>query len=303
MSTNRCVWLTPLFILLATALACSRFPILVVETPATATLSAPSEQTVIAEPNDQPESQSPTAEPLEQPASEIGQPSCDRANFSYNGVCLTIDSAVAQSGNGETVAAMPPQPDGAWWDVNPEYRRITLNGYVLNDTFHTPAINIYPIKDYAAMAEGAATALKDLNALLQNQPASPGETLPFLPTWNAGQVFHCCTAYIKFQNGTGVRYLTEYAQYAAPANNHDLFYSFQGLTADGNWYISAILPISNTILPASYDSLDAADMEKITQDYESYREAIVKTLEDQPAETFKPLLSQLDGMIASLLVQ
>jgi hypothetical protein len=293
-----------LFILLATALACSRFPILAAETPATgATPSAPPVQTVIAEPNGQPESQSPTAAPTAQPPAEIAQPSCDRANFSYNGVCLTIDAVVAQSGNGETVAAMLPQPDGAWWDVNPEYRRITLNGYVLNDTFHTPAINIYPIKEYAAMAEGAAAALKDLTALLQNRSASPTETLPFLPPWNAGQVFHCCTAFVAFQNGTGIRYLTEYAQYAAPANNHDLFYTFQGLTADGNWYVSAVFPISNTILPPSFESVSAEEMDKIAQDYEPYRDAIISTLENQPADTFKPLISQLDGMIASLLVQ
>jgi len=44
-------------------------------------------------------------------------------------------------------------------------------------------------------------------------------------------------------------------------------------------------------------------MDKIAQDYEPYRDAIINTLENQPADTFKPLISQLDGMIASLLVQ
>jgi hypothetical protein len=301
MSTNRSIRLIPLFILLAAALACSRFPFSAVEAPATA---VPSEQTVIVEPNNQPEQlQFPTAEPSALPASETGEPSCESANFSYNGVCLTIDTAVARSGNGETVAATLPQPDGPWWDVNPEYRKITLNDYVLNDTFHTPTINVYPIHEYVAMAEDAAAVLKDLTALLQERPVSPSETLPFLPSWNAGQVLHCCTAYLDFQNGTGVRYLTEYAQYAAPANNHDLFYTFQGLSDDGNWYISAVLPISNTILPANFESFSAEEMDKIAQDYEPYRDAIIETLENQPADTFKPMMSQLDGMIASLLVQ
>ncbi|MEO8354588.1 MAG: hypothetical protein ABI621_01610 [Chloroflexota bacterium] len=38
---------------------------------------------------------------------------------------------------------------------------------------------------------------------------------------------------INFQNGRGIRFLTQYAQYPAPINNHELFYHFQGLTNDG----------------------------------------------------------------------
>ncbi|HEX9387675.1 MAG TPA: hypothetical protein VF918_15235, partial [Anaerolineales bacterium] len=58
---------------------------------------------------------------------------------------------------------------------------------------------------------------------------------------------------ISFQNGQGVRFLTEYAQYAASANNHDLFYHFQGLTRDGAYYIIAILPITVPVLAETSD--------------------------------------------------
>jgi hypothetical protein len=62
-----------------------------------------------------------------------------------------------------------------------------------------------------------------------------------VPFFNAAQVFASNIKVISFQNGKGVRFLTEYAQHAASANNHNLFYYFQGLTGDGAYYIIAIL--------------------------------------------------------------
>ena len=53
---------------------------------------------------------------------------------------------------------------------------------------------------------------------------------------------------IKFQVPEGVRFLTEYAQYPASANNQDLFYQFQGLSRDGAYYIVAIFPITVPVL-------------------------------------------------------
>ena len=57
-----------------------------------------------------------------------------------------------------------------------------------------------------------------------------------------------------FVSGIGVRFLTEYAQYFVPVNNHDLFYTYQGLTNDGQYWISVILPINHPDLPANADN-------------------------------------------------
>ena len=67
--------------------------------------------------------------------------------------------------------------------------------------------------------------------------------LPTVPFFNAQQAFASNIQILSFQNGRGVRFLTEYAQYPVSANNQDLFYHFQGLTSDGAYYIIAILPI------------------------------------------------------------
>ena len=54
-----------------------------------------------------------------------------------------------------------------------------------------------------------------------------------------------------------MRFLTEYAQYTAPVNNHELFYHFQGVTRDGAYYIIAIFPITVPVLAETSDAAAA----------------------------------------------
>ena len=79
-------------------------------------------------------------------------------------------------------------------------------------------------------------------------PAAPAD--PSMP----GKMFHAQYQVFPFGSGGGIRYLTLYAQYYAPINNHDLFYTYQGLTNDGKYWVSAILPINNPILPDNGDN-------------------------------------------------
>jgi len=88
-----------------------------------------------------------------------------------------------------------------------------------------------------------------LQALIAGGP-SGDKGLAFLPIINAAQEFHAQYRVISFVSGNGIRYLTQFSQYFDPINNHEVFYSYQGLTADGKYWISAILPISNQLLPA-----------------------------------------------------
>ena len=74
------------------------------------------------------------------------------------------------------------------------------------------------------------------------------ETLPNVPFFNAEHIIAASIQLIKSQNGSGVRELTQYDQYPAPINNHELFYHFEGLTNDGKYYLIAILPITAPVL-------------------------------------------------------
>jgi hypothetical protein len=76
-----------------------------------------------------------------------------------------------------------------------------------------------------------------------------------------------------------------------------MFYTFQGLTEDGDYYISAIFP-------ASHPNLPAADSVEIGQDfYDNFETYILETetmLDTQEAGDFTPDLNALDELIASL---
>ncbi len=208
-------------------------------------------------------------------------------------------SAVAQDVTAETVPAHSATDGGPYWEVMPEYRLLTLQGYPINNHLLKPQIYVYPVNDLAAVNENAGQITSDLQALLQTQQSA--DHLPFLPFFNASQVFHAQVQYLDFTNGKGVRFLTQFDQAFLPVNNYELFYTFQGLTADGKYYIAAVLPVTNPLLPDTQQvsSEQAAEM----NDFSAYLTNTINQLEQQPAGSFTPSLDVLDALIRSIEIK
>ena len=125
----------------------------------------------------------------------------------FKNVSMSIPNGFANGARGEVV----PRAEGssvAPWDIGPEYTVITLDGYVLGQRFHEPKIYVYPVEEFAAMNEGAATVIEQLRTVLgDNSPVFP-DKLPHLPIFNAEQLFHVQTKKLDFGSGEGIRYLT-----------------------------------------------------------------------------------------------
>ena len=222
--------------------------------------------------------------------------------FTAQGVSFVVAPAVASSATAETVPEVPASENGPYWEVNPEYLRISLEGYPLQETFFSPVISVYPVEAFKAKSPPASAILEQMKIFLAEKPAT-ADQIPFLPIFNAAQVFHSNLEYLDFQNGSGVRFLTEMAQYPAPVNNYDLFYTFQGLTSDGRYMVSMILPVNHPNLPSRPDSLSTDALEAMTQRYDQYRAEVAAELEAQPASSFTPDLDLLDAMVKSLEVE
>jgi hypothetical protein len=228
---------------------------------------------------------------------EVTEPtSAPEPDVLYQGVSFSYDNFLATSVTPEVV---PEEVDSAVepWNT-PEYIQFTFNGYPLPDAFHTPRIMVFQTDAYNAINPTAGDTIYQLNQLLQNQPVNPDE-IPFLPVFNAAQYMRAQVSYFRFQNGEGVRFLTQYGQAAWPINNDEMFYTFQGVTDDGQFYISAILPISNPILP------DPETIDMDTPFYDNFPTYVIETEEElnlQPQDSFNPTLPMLDAMIASLFV-
>jgi hypothetical protein len=209
-------------------------------------------------------------------------------------------SGVARDVTRETVAAVPASADGPAFEVLPEYRRLTLQGYPNANHQSKPQIFIYPVIGLTSTNASAGKMVADLQALLQTRQA--GAQMPFMPLpFSSKQAIDIQVQSLDFKGGTGVRFLTQFANGMAPVNNQQLIYSFQGLTSDGKYYVAAILPVINPKLPAG-DQFEAGQA-KMGQEYLDYLFKTSAMLSQQPADSFTPDLNKLDALVRSIEVK
>ncbi|HEY69956.1 MAG TPA: hypothetical protein G4O08_05160 [Anaerolineae bacterium] len=215
-----------------------------------------------------------------------------------SGATFNLDPAIAASVTAQTIPAEAGDPMMTF-TIHPEYVEYSFTGYALSNTFHEPKIRIYPVDEFVAMVPYVGNIVADLNQLLLNAPSPPTDGIPFLPIWNAAQMIHAKESYLSFQNGSGIRFLSQYGQAYWLINNHDLFYTYQGLTSDEACYVSAIFPVSNPALPNE----GAPPPGETEAEIIAYYDTIVPQLNALDDTTFLPPLGTLDALIASLLVQ
>ncbi len=214
---------------------------------------------------------------------------------------FTLDTGSMATGfQSETVAAVSASDNAPYWEVLPEYTRVTLQGYPITSHLMQPQIFIYPAEDLTAVNEGAGTIVNSLQTLLQSPQEVPN--MPFLPLFNAAQVMHTHLQYLDFKSGQGLRYLTEYDQGILPINNYELIYTYQGLTGDGKYYVAAVLPVTHPSLPAD-GTVTGNEPTEFTSDFPAYLANVVNSLNPQAANTFTPDLTQLDAMMSSLEIK
>ncbi|PWB71874.1 MAG: hypothetical protein C3F07_13035 [Anaerolineales bacterium] len=215
--------------------------------------------------------------------------------------------------NGVSGEQFPPTEgqDLPYWELTPGHVEIKLEGYALQNRFHEPKVYAYPAGAYAEMFPGAFESIRRLDNILY-APGGPtlNDELPTVPFFNAAQVFAANIQLISFQNGGGVRFVTEYSQYFATINNTDLFYHFEGVTRDGAYYIVAILPVSAPVLAETSDyaatvpagGIAPPDINDPNANWKGYYDSVQTLLNNTSPESFQPALSQLDALIQSMLV-
>jgi hypothetical protein len=228
--------------------------------------------------------------------------------FSLDGLSLSLPVELASGIETQPEPAALPAEDMPWWGTYPAYTEYPLQGYILPETFHDAKIYVFPLDEYVAMNESVAAKIQSLKDILGNPSQPLPARLPFLPTWNAGEAFHSNVEFVSFQNGSGIRYITQYGQAPLPVNNYEVFYTFQGITSDGKYYVAAVLPISAPFL-AGYPSPEyPTPPDGIPFDWdnwentEAYVIAVAEKLSATDSAIFTPSLTTLDTFIQSILV-
>ena len=217
---------------------------------------------------------------------------------------LVLKLPVEVAAGAEVTTILPDDPNQGWPELAlPARRAVNFSGYAIQDHFHTPVIYVYAYDKLVQGGTYGATMAATLQGLLSDPEFDlhAEGSLPFLPPFNAAQVFHVLEQRLDSEHGSGIRYLTLYSQALVGVDNYDIFYTYQGLSADGRYYIAAVLPINSTLL--SDDELTQAELETVAIDYEAYLTSMTDTLREDNGASLTPTLAALDAMMMSLFSQ
>jgi len=250
------------------------------------------------------------SQPTDLPTPTVA-PASTGTTVTYTPLTVTIPQEIANGASGMNLPRLDSD-DAAWWEKTPGHLQVSLSDYyALQNKTHQPAIYVYPASGYAELAPAAFESIHRLQNYLyapNNVPAL--DQLPGVPFFNAQILFAAHIQPVSFQNGKGIRYITEYAQYPASANNADLFYNFIGVTSDGESYIVAIFPLTSPVLAETPDAEAPLPARGIPYPYmadpaanmDAYYIAITDLLNTQSPESFTPRLGELDRLIQSMQV-
>lgn len=241
-------------------------------------------------------------QPIEEPSEEVVEP-VDQPDVVYEGISFSFDPNIAQSVNAITVPGQNMGEDYMPGETYPTHFEFTFNNYAIADHFHTAKILVYPVDEYRAISAYASDRIDALQLALINFPGGGViSDLPFLPMWPAAQMFSAQVGYFDFQNGSGLRYLSMYGQAIWPVDNQSIFYTYQGLTDDGRFYISAVLPVIHSGLPNDGSTVMGDDYMAFEANWETYINDTVNWLNAQDSGSFFPGLDLFDAMMASFII-
>lgn len=243
-----------------------------------------------------------TAEPTLPPSPELDTPAPGTTRYTFGNFQFDMPAYLAQNVNHVIEPAVLEGDDAFPGANHPEYLSITFDGYIIPDAFHSPEIRVYPVQEFIDISQRATDTIERLNFLLETQPPNIpfNAGLPFIPFWNAGQVFNSQAKFVNFQSGSGIRFLSMYAQAIYPVDNYNIFFTYQGLSSDNAYYISMVLPINSAALPMNAG--DPADYEAFMNTFTTYLQETSAMLYAEAPERFTPSLNALDAMIASMRI-
>ena len=180
----------------------------------------------------------------------------------------------------------------------PQHITVTLNLYAVTGGIYEPQIMIFRAAEYSQYSEATAAIINQLGSLqyVEGQPLPEGLDTDFRAQVHA----------VNFTNGHGIRYLTQVFQNFTPVNNQELFYYYQGITNDGQYFVQATLPINAPYLPADSNPNTSQPTDGIPfnmDDFPGYLNAVSQRLNSTETFNFNPYLDALDEMIASMQIK
>jgi hypothetical protein len=235
------------------------------------------------------------------------------STVSFDGVTFSFDQTLGTSANSTQVPGQPidvEQPSG------PEVSHLAFTLYgPRSEGAKVPRVGVAPgvLRFYRtadlAGYDQASQELEALTSLLSGRPDlaafmevaddGSGDSLPFLPVFPAAQVIRARAQYVETPQLAGIAYVTAYRQDVSPFAAGDFWYTFQGLSADGSWYVAVDFVVDASMFPAEVTAKEAnriANGKRYTQ----YLGESIQRLNGAAADAFTPPLTSIDALVRSI---
>ncbi len=233
-------------------------------------------------------------------------PTLPPANVTCNELSFYLDPALGSGYECETVPENSSSDIPMDIFIYPAHTELTIQNYPLTGTQFSPQIWIYPVNRFSELLPDVLPRrVSNLESFIASGTWSSGE-LPFLPPLPMAQTLFSHEAVLLFNSGQGVRFITHYNESSNPIDNRTIFYTFQGLTDDGMYWVAVTLPISSPILPDDSDfppPPEGYTDESWFQNYDSYVSDMKDALDAQPPGSFFPTINSLDSLVRSITVR
>lgn len=229
----------------------------------------------------------------------------------YMGVHFSADPSLADSIWPEVkpATALPEAQEGpGYWLAIPEHMRFTFADPSLPTSRRLMGFNlaaeaqilVFPMAELADINPLVQPQIETLRNLLAERGRMPSGELPLLPLTNSAQVFHAQAQYLVSSNIQGLRFISQHSQDPAPILlSQELFYTFQGFTADGAYYVAAFFPLTTAVLP---DTIEVDNWDAFHANYDTYLAETTSVLDQLLSTEFTPDLTLLDAVVTSLRV-
>ena len=136
-----------------------------------------------------------------------------------------------------------------------------------------------------------------LEQFMQTNPDANNYVLPFLPVMPAAQVIRARVGLLQLDTVGGISYVTAYRQDASPFTATEFLYTFQGISTDGQYYVSAVFRLNTELFPAEIPA--DFDMNAFIAGIQDYFAESISTLNAAAPDDFTPSLDTLDALFAS----
>jgi hypothetical protein len=225
-------------------------------------------------------------------------------SLTFDDFSITFHRAIVRNVAITEYAGDPPEHGPGFSDA-PHFEIALYNDINLPDNLFDTVVGIRvysltDLQDYPFLVEqvDALTALLDERPdLAQFQTVEAVENfdqLPYIPVLPHGQLIRARAQYVETDEVQGIAYITYSNAAREPFMSNSFSYTFQGLSTDGQYYVSASMPLTTSLFPSELDSFDPAAFEA---EWPEYLADSIASLNDAAPEDFEPSLGVLDGLI------